>query len=69
MESETEPRELSAEFVFCCPSFPHAGLLVTSPVLGFLCMLLPPRELLLSRASAGLGLHLVGAKLRLFQPG
>ena len=22
LESETEPHELSAEFVFCCPSFP-----------------------------------------------
>ena len=27
---------------FCCPCFQYAGFLVTSPVLGFLCDLLPP---------------------------
>ena len=36
LESETEPRELSAGFVFCCPGFQHNKPLVTSPVLGFL---------------------------------
>ena len=45
MESETEPHELSAEFVFLCPSFYHDGPLVTSPELGFLHVLLLPREL------------------------
>ena len=40
LESETEPRELSAELVFCYPGFQHAGLLVTSPELGFLGVLL-----------------------------
>ena len=48
LESGTELRELSAEFVFHCPSFQHDGLLVTSPVLGFLHVWLLPRELLLS---------------------
>ena len=46
-----------------------ARLLVTSTVLGFLHVQLPPHELSLSWASAVLGLHLTGAKLRLFQPG
>ena len=32
MESETGPRELSAEFIFLCPGFQHDG---PSPVLGF----------------------------------
>ena len=54
--------------VFCCPGFQHAGLLVTSPVLGFLRIQLPLQELS-SWASAVLGLCLVGAELRLFQPG
>ena len=45
LESETEPRELSAEFVFRCPSFQHIGLLVTFPSLGFLCVPLLPGEL------------------------
>ena len=40
LESETEPRELSAESVFCCPGFQLHGLLVTSPALGFI--LIPP---------------------------
>ena len=69
LESETEPRELSAEFVFHCPSFQHVGLLVSSPVLGFLRVQLPPWELLLSWAPTVLGLLLVGPKPRLFQLG
>ena len=69
MESETEPRELPAEFIFRCPSFQHAGLLVTSPALGFLHVQLPLWELLLRWAPAVLGLLLVGAMPRLFQPG
>ena len=40
--SETELCELSAEFVFHCPGFQHDG---PSPALGFLCVLLLPREL------------------------
>ena len=44
MESETEAHELSAEFIFCSPGFQHTGLLVTSPVLGFLHVQLLPRE-------------------------
>ena len=69
MESETEPRELSAEFVFCCTGFQHAGLLVISPVLGFLRVALPLQELSPSWAPAVLGLLLAGATPRLFQPG
>ena len=53
---------------FCCPSFQHAGLLVTSTALGVLHIQLPLRELPLSWASAVLGLYLMGAKPRLFQP-
>ena len=45
MESETEPHELSAEFIFCCPGFQHDGPLVTSLVLGFLHVPLLPQEL------------------------
>ena len=48
LESETELHELSAEFLSYCPSFQHDGLLVTSPVVGFLHVWLLPRELLLS---------------------
>ena len=59
--------ELSDEFVFCCPSFQHTGLLITSPALGFHVQL-PPGELLPSWAPAILGLLLVGAVPRLFQP-
>ena len=69
MESETEPRELPAEFIFRCPSFQHAGLLVTSPALGFLHVQLPLWELLLSWVPAVLGLLFAGAAQRLFQPG
>ena len=83
LESETEPHELSARApgiwdwgtwafcwnCFCCPTFQHAGLLVTSPVLGFLHFQLPPQEISLSWASAVFGLHLVEAEPRLFQPG
>ena len=36
LESETEPCELSAEFVFHCPGFQDDGPLVTSLALGFL---------------------------------
>ena len=67
--SETEWHERSAEFVFRCPSFQHAGLLVTSTAWGFLCVQLPPQELLLSWASAVFGLCLPGAELSLLQPG
>ena len=42
LESETEPRELSAEFIFHCPRFQHDG---PSPALGFLRVQLLPREL------------------------
>ena len=45
LESEAEPRELSAEFVFHCPGFQHGGLLVISPALGFVHFLLPLWEL------------------------
>ena len=69
LESETELRELSAQFIFHCPSFQHAGLLVTSPALGFLHVQLPRWELLLRWALVVLGLLLVGAAPRLFQPG
>ena len=69
MESETELRELSAEFVFLCPSFQHDGPLVSSLELRFLCVLLLLRELLLSWAPAALGLHLGEATRRFFQPG
>ncbi|KAB0380117.1 hypothetical protein FD755_007901, partial [Muntiacus reevesi] len=41
---------------FCCSHFQHAGLLVTSPALGFLCIPLPPPEFSPSWASAVLGL-------------
>ena len=68
LESETEPREVSAEFFFCCPSFQHYGLLVTSPVLDFLRFLLLVWELSQSWAPAVLGLLLAGATPRLFQP-
>ena len=67
LESETELRELSAEFVFAVPV--SRTLLVTSSALGFLRVQLPPWELSLSWASAVLGLRLVGAEPRLFQPG
>ena len=63
LESETELRELSAQFIFHCPSFQHAGLLVTSPALDFLCLLLPPWELSLSWAPALLGLLLAGGRI------
>ena len=45
LECETELPELSAEFVVCCPSFQHTGLLVTSPALGFLPILLPLQDI------------------------
>ena len=61
LECETELCELSAEFAFLCPGFQHAGLLVTSPALGFLCVQLPLRELLWSWSPAVLGLLLAGA--------
>ena len=68
LESEAEPCEISAEFVFCCPGFQHSGLLITSVALGFLHVQLPQRELSPSWASAGLGLRLARAEPRLFQP-
>ena len=68
LESETVLCELSDEFVFFCPGFQHSGLLFTSPVLGFLHVQLPPWKLSPSWVSAVLGLHLAGAKPRLFQP-
>ena len=37
--------------LFCCPGFQHAGLLVTSLELGFLCIELSPWELLASWTS------------------
>ena len=45
---------------FCCLSFQHTGLLVTSTVLGILRVHLPPLELLPSWVSAVLGLCLAG---------
>ena len=60
LESETEPCELSAEFVFRCSGFQHAGLLVTSPVLGSLRVPLLPWEVLPVWAPALLGLLLAG---------
>ena len=51
-----------------CPEFQHAGLLVTSPALGFLHIQFPQQELLLSWASGVFGLSLAVAMLRLFQP-
>ena len=56
-------------FLLSMLGFQRAGLLVTSPALGFLRIELSPWELLPSWASAVLGFRLVGAKLRLFQPG
>ena len=69
LESENELRELSAELVFQCSSFQHAGLLVPSPVVGFLRVQLPPWELSLSWAPAVLGFLLAGATPRLFHSG
>lgn len=69
LESEREPRELSAEFVFHCFSSQHSGLPVTSPLLGFLRVQLPLWELSLSWACAELGVFLAGTMPRLFQPG
>ena len=69
MEPESEPRELSAEFVFHCFSPQHARFLVTSPLLGFLSIQLPLQELSLSWAPAVLGLFLSGNMPVLFQPG
>ena len=63
MESETGPSELSAEFVFRCPSFQHDG---PSPALGFLRFLVLQRELSLRWAPAVLGLfraEVVSARL------
>ena len=42
LESETEPCELFAEFIFHCPGFQHDG---PSPPLGFLRVLVLPQEL------------------------
>jgi len=67
-ESDTEPRVLSAKFVFDI-GFQHSGLLVASLALGFLHIQLPPLELSPNWALAGLGFHLARAELRLFQQG
>ena len=68
LESDTEPRVLSAEFVFDI-GLQHSGLLVTSLALGFLHIQLPTQELLPSWASAVLGFCLMRAKLKLFETG
>ena len=60
LESETEPRELYAEFVFHCANFQHTVLLVTSPVLCFLCVQLLLQELSLCWAQAVLASSLWG---------
>ena len=60
--------ELSTKFAFVV-LVSSTWLLVTSAVLGFLCIQFPPHELSPSWASALLGFHLAGAELRLFQPG
>ena len=69
LECETELCELSAEFVFPCPGFQHAGPLVTSPALDFPRVQLPLWEISPSWSPAVLGLLLVGPMPRLFQPG
>ena len=69
LESEAEPRELSAEFVFHCPGLKHDGPLVSSLALDFLRFPLQPWGLSLSWAPAVHGLLLAGATPRLFQPG
>ena len=69
LESETELRELSAEFLFHCPGFWHDGPLLTSPALGFLCVLFPLWELSPSWAPAVIGLLLAVTTPRLFHPG
>ena len=69
LESETELCELSAEFIFRCPSFQHDGPLVSSLELRFLHALLLLWEISLIWAPAVVGLHLAGAARRFFQPG
>ena len=44
LESEAEPRELPAEFVFHCPGLQQDGPLGTSLALGFLHFLLQHRR-------------------------
>ena len=68
LESETEPHKLSAEFAFALSVSSMLGLL-SSPVLDFLRIQLPPWGLLPSWASVVLGLCLAGVEPRLFQPG
>ena len=63
------PTKQETRDCFCYPGFQHVWWLLISTVLGFLCIQFPPRELSPSWASAVLGLHFTGAKLRLFQPG
>ena len=53
MDSETGPRELSAEFIFRCPGFQHDG---PSPALGFFAF----------ASSAGASLSWAPAVLGLF---
>ena len=55
--------------LFLLSQFQHARLLVTSIVLGFLCVWLPQCELLPSWASVVLGFFLTGAELMLLHPG
>ena len=68
LDSETEPPQLSAAFIFAvlCPA-PLASCHL--PCAGFSSRSAPPWELLPSWAFALFGLCLVGAELRLFQPG
>ena len=54
--------------LFLLSQFQHARLLVTSTVLGFLCIQLPQCELLPSWASVMLDFHLAGAGLMLLHP-
>ena len=80
MESETEPRELSAEFIFRCPGFQLDGLPVTSaaaaakslqscPTLLLRWVLFSFRGSFRELGSCCAGPPPCGASLRLFQPG
>ena len=59
------------ELEFVCQGAEEASLDASYPasVVEVMDVELPPTEILLSWASAVLGLHLAGAKLGLFQPG
>ena len=67
MYKRRKPRRIEASPLGS--AHPHTTRMFTSTVLCFLCVQLPPRELLLSWATVVLGLSLTGAELRLFQPG